>query len=98
MKKLNVEDLSVIYHGKHKHVRAVDRVSFSIDAGDSLGIIGESGSGKSTMINAFLRLLPEKPVKPPGTSGSTKPTCSHAAPERCGSCAGKRSLSCSRNP
>lgn len=41
MKKLNVEDLSVIYHGKHKHVRAVDRVSFSIDAGDSLGIIGE---------------------------------------------------------
>ena len=60
MKKLNVEDLSVIYHGKHKHVRAVDRVSFSIDAGDSLGIIGESGSGKSTMINAFLRLLPEK--------------------------------------
>lgn len=60
MKKLSVEDLSVTYCGKHKQVKAVDHVSFSIEAGDSLGIIGESGSGKSTMINAFLRLLPEK--------------------------------------
>lgn len=60
MNKLNIEDLSVVYHGKEKQVRAVDHVSFSVDAGDSLGIIGESGSGKSTMIHALLRLLPEK--------------------------------------
>ena len=40
MNKLNIEDLSVVYHGKEKQVRAVDHVSFSVDAGDSLGIIG----------------------------------------------------------
>ena len=60
MKDLSVRNLSVTYLSGEKHVRAVDDVSFTIQAGDSLGIIGESGSGKSTMINAFLRLLPAR--------------------------------------
>ena len=66
MKKLSVEDVSVTYHGKQKQVKAVDHVSFSIEAGESLGIIGESGSGKSTLINALLRLLPEKTAEVSG--------------------------------
>ena len=95
MNKLNIEDLSVVYHGKEKQVRAVDHVSFSVDAGDSLGIIGESGSGKSTMIHALLRLLPERPARPRGTSGLTTPTCSPAMKRPCASCAGRRSRWCS---
>ncbi len=58
MKKFTVDYLNVIYNGKkRKKIHAVDNVSFELTAGDSLGIIGESGSGKSTMIHAFLRLL-----------------------------------------
>lgn len=60
MKNLNVQDLSVTYNAKQKKIKAVDHVSFFVEAGDSLGIIGESGSGKSTMMNALLRLLSPK--------------------------------------
>ena len=40
-------------------IRAVDGVSFDIDAGETVTIIGESGSGKSTTAMALLRLLPD---------------------------------------
>jgi oligopeptide/dipeptide ABC transporter ATP-binding protein len=39
-------------------VRAVDGVSFSVDRGEALGIVGESGCGKSTVARVALRLLP----------------------------------------
>lgn len=54
---LEVRDLSVSYGGDHP-VRAVRGVSFALDGGDTLGVAGESGSGKSTMALALLRLLP----------------------------------------
>lgn len=41
--------------------RAVDGVSFSIDSGEMVGIVGESGCGKSVMARSILRLIPDPP-------------------------------------
>lgn len=41
-----------------EHVKAVDGVSFSLDAGKTLGLVGESGCGKTTVGRAILRLIP----------------------------------------
>ncbi len=57
MSLLEVSDLSVAF-GRRRRV-AVDGVSFRLDAGQRLGIIGESGSGKTVTALAVLGLLPE---------------------------------------
>lgn len=51
---LRVEGLSVAYGP----VRAVEGVSFTVDRGETLGLVGESGCGKSTAVLGALRLLP----------------------------------------
>ena len=43
---------------KTVEVRALDDVSFSVDRGEALGVVGESGCGKSTVARACLRLIP----------------------------------------
>jgi peptide/nickel transport system ATP-binding protein len=55
---LEVDDLHVTYRGTRGLVPAVRGVSFHLDAGETLGLAGESGSGKSTMTMALLRLVP----------------------------------------
>lgn len=56
---LDVEDLSVTYRSGGTEVPAVRGVSFQLDTGQTLAVAGESGSGKSTVALALLRLLPE---------------------------------------
>ena len=56
---LDVRDLSIGYHSKHGFRRAVEGVSFSLEPGRSLGFVGESGCGKTTLGMALLRLLPQ---------------------------------------
>ena len=54
---LEVRDLAVTYRQGDREVRAVRGVSFTLDRGQTLGVAGESGSGKSTMALGLLRLL-----------------------------------------
>lgn len=56
---LDVQELTVEYVSDERSVRGADRVSFSIAPGEILGLAGESGSGKSTIANAIMRLLKE---------------------------------------
>ena len=51
-----VEDLRVQYDTISGAAKAVDGVSFALRAGERLGLIGESGSGKTTMATALMRL------------------------------------------
>lgn len=53
---LNVEALEVQYDTSSGPARAVNQVSFSLRPGERLGLIGESGSGKTTIATALLRL------------------------------------------
>jgi peptide/nickel transport system ATP-binding protein len=54
---LEVNDLYVEYRSQRGPVQAVDGVSFSIAPGEVFGLAGESGSGKSTIAQALMRLL-----------------------------------------
>ena len=59
---LSVRDLSVSFRGaRGRIVRAVDGVSFEVDPGETLGIVGESGCGKWVTALSILRLIPQPP-------------------------------------
>jgi peptide/nickel transport system ATP-binding protein len=55
---LSVEDLSVRFETDDGVVQAVDSLSFTLDEGEVLGVVGESGCGKSVSLMSLLRLLP----------------------------------------
>jgi len=56
---LEVSDLSVRFDTDDGTVHAVDRMAFALDEGEVLGIVGESGCGKSVTCMSLVRLLPE---------------------------------------
>ncbi len=63
MSLLEVADLRVHLFTKNGIVRAVDGISFTVEAGRSLGIVGESGCGKTMTALALMRLIPAPPAR-----------------------------------
>ncbi len=59
---LKVDDLSVVYRTERGDVKAAANVSFELKSGEALALIGESGSGKTTISLALIRKLPKNAV------------------------------------
>lgn len=62
MQLLKVEDLKMYYQTSSGSVKAIDNISFTIDKGETLGLVGESGCGKTSLGLTLLR-MPNKPGK-----------------------------------
>ena len=63
MALLEVDDLRTHFFTREGVVHAVDGVSFAVEPGRTLGIVGESGCGKSVTALSIMRLLPEPPAR-----------------------------------
>ena len=61
-KFLSVKDLEVVYTSEKKIVKAVNKVSFDMEKGETLALVGETGAGKTTIAKAILRILPDPPA------------------------------------
>lgn len=59
MPLLSVDNLSIGYQTRKGFLNSVEGVSFSVEQGKSLGFVGESGCGKTTIGMALMRLLPD---------------------------------------
>lgn len=60
---LSVSDLEVVYTSAGAVVHAVNGVDFEIKRGESLGLVGETGAGKTTIAKTILGVLPDPPAK-----------------------------------
>ncbi|MDR1573488.1 MAG: ABC transporter ATP-binding protein [Clostridiales Family XIII bacterium] len=60
---LSVKDIEVHYETKDETVRAVNGVSFDLNYGETIGLVGETGAGKTTIARSILRILPTPPAK-----------------------------------
>ena len=56
---LSVRNLTVEYSSEGEIIHAVNNVSFDLEKGKTLGLVGETGAGKTTIAKALMRILPE---------------------------------------
>jgi oligopeptide transport system ATP-binding protein len=59
---LDIKNLNTTFHTQDGIVHAVNRVTFTLNEGESIGIVGESGCGKSVSMLSVMRLLPIPPA------------------------------------
>ena len=62
-KMLEIKDLSVVYETDLETVYAVNGVTLSLEKGATLGLVGETGAGKTTLALTLMHLLPERTGK-----------------------------------
>lgn len=62
-KFLEVENLEIQYVLKEETVYAVNNISFSLEKGKTLGLVGETGAGKTSIARSILRILPFPPAQ-----------------------------------
>jgi len=55
---LSVQDISIVYHAERGDVKASNHISFDLHKGEAIALIGESGSGKTTVSLSFVDMLP----------------------------------------
>ncbi len=60
---LEIRDLEVVYKTDREVMRAVNGISFDLKKGETIGIVGETGAGKTTTALSIMRLLPERTGK-----------------------------------
>ena len=60
---LEIKDLTVQYHTADGIVHAVEDLSLQVKAGTTLGLVGETGAGKTTTVKAVMGILPNPPAK-----------------------------------
>lgn len=62
-KILSIKDLVVEYRTSEEQVQAVNGVSFDLNYGETIGLVGETGAGKTTIARAIMGILPDPPAK-----------------------------------
>ena len=67
-KILEVSDLQIRYVTDEETVRAVNGVSFTLERGESIGLVGETGAGKTTTALGIMGLVPDPPGEIAGGS------------------------------
>ena len=60
---LSVRHLTVEYTSEGEVIHAVNDVSFELEKGKTIGLVGETGAGKTSIAKAILRILPEPPAR-----------------------------------
>ena len=94
----SVVDLRVHFQSRRGRVQSVDGVNFDIRDGETLGLVGETGCGKSVTGRSFMRLIPMPPGIAAGGSITFRPQmqCPACGGEGCQACAatGRRAATC----
>ena len=60
---LEIKDLTVEYHTDDAVIKAVNNINLSINKGETIGLVGETGAGKTTIAKSILRILQTPPAK-----------------------------------
>ena len=87
---IDIKNLSVQFNTPHGLLKAVNNVSFELKEGETLGILGESGSGKSVTVNAIMGLLETPPAEITGNIYFDSIDLLKASPKKIQTLRGKR--------
>ena len=90
---LRVKDLRVYYTAGGEIINAVNGVDLEVRRGETLGLVGETGAGKTTIAKSIMRILPDPPAKIGGGEISTwmARSCCTCRKRKCGRSGARRS-------